>query len=120
MKRFSETKHTVAMIISILAIFTSFLVKNQATAFVAHPTFLSRKTSIRGPPSSSSTHTLRAASNVTTFEESGKGELQVKRSKLKKTMPKHEIDGPVMPIHSIAEFLHEIESAPQNGIVVVQ
>mmetsp|Transcript_19663 Transcript_19663/g.24246 ORF Transcript_19663/g.24246 Transcript_19663/m.24246 type:complete len:248 (-) Transcript_19663:127-870(-) len=38
---------------------------------------------------------------------------------IEKKMPTN-LDGPVKRIHSIDDFLHEIETAPTNGLVVVQ
>jgi thiol-disulfide isomerase/thioredoxin len=94
-----------------------------STAFISQPlqiNFGRIKT-----PSSSSSFLLQMTptgsnSTVAIREDENRGEVQLRKSPFKSKMPTHDKGGPVQPINSITEFLHAIESAPQNGIVVVQ
>ncbi len=49
-----------------------------------------------------------------------KSSIQLKGSPTKNTMPTYDKSGPVVAIHSIGAFLHEIENTKSNEIVVVK
>jgi thiol-disulfide isomerase/thioredoxin len=63
-------------------------------------------------------------STVATMTNSGDGgrtsSIQLKGSPRKNKMPTHDPSGPVVAIHSIGDFLHELENTKPNEIVIVK
>jgi len=96
----------------------SLLLVNQSSAFTfqnQNPTFAVRFTDTASSPSAMSMSSSSTATDTTVT-----GGIKLKGSPTKDKMPIHERNGPVFAVHSIDEFLNQVENTKENELVFVK